>query len=334
MKKLLLIFFTFSFSLFTCLHVHAQNLVPNPSFEQYDSCPDNTDCNLSDAIGWNCHGSCVVYFNSCAPNNYYNYNGVPYNAAGFQYPASGNAYIAEYFYRPNSGYDRGYAEAKLISPLVINTKYYVTFKISLSDIDSGLWYNCAVNKEGALFTTIPLNYDTMLTLPQNHVQIYTNIIISDTLNWTTIQSSFIADSAYNYIIIGNFFPDSAISKIIFYQDPDTAAAYYIDDVCVSTDSTYCADWTGINDNIHLSNSSFVKIFPNPFSNEANLSISCPKNSPFSLIIYNPLGQIVRKINNIKANNVVIRKENLPNGIYFYTLSNQTDIIKNGKFIIQ
>ena len=334
MKKLLLLFFTFSLSLFMYLQVHAQNLVPNPSFEQYDSCPDNTDCNLSDAIGWSCYNSCVVYFNSCAPNSYYNYNGVPYNPAGFQYPASGNAYVGEAFYRPNSGYDRGYSEIKLISSLVINTKYYVTFKVSLTSIDSVDGYNCAVNKEGALFTTIPINCDTMLTPPPNHVKVYTNTIITDTLNWTTIQGSFIADSTYKYIIIGNFFADTATNKIIFFQDIDTGAAYYIDDVCVSADSTYCANWTGINDNIHPSNSSFVKIFPNPFSNEANLSISCPKNSPFSLIIYNPLGQIVRKINNIKANNVVIRKENLPNGIYFYTLSNQTDIIKNGKFIIQ
>ncbi len=332
-KKLLLLFFIFLFQ-FSTFNLKAQNLVINPSFEQYDSCPDNSDCNLSDATGWSCYMSCVVYFNSCAPYSPYNYNGVPYNAAGFQYPASGNAYAGEYFYYPHSVYNRGYSEGKLITPLVIGTKYYVTFKVSLCAIDSIWGFNFAVNKEGALFATIPINCDSLLTPSPSRVKVYTNTIITDTLNWTTIQGSFIADSVYKYIIIGNFFPDSATSKKMFFHNSDSAACYYIDDVCVSTDSIYCAEWTGINDNIHSQNSSCVTLFPNPFSIETTVSISCPQNSPYSIIIYNPLGQISRKIDNIRCNSIIIRKDNLPNGIYFYRLSNQTGIIKTGKLIIE
>jgi len=107
--------------------VKAQNLVPNPSFEQYDSCPNNNDCNIGDATGWSCYGGCVVYCNSCAPNSPNNYNGVPYNAAGFQYAATGNAYAGEYFYYPNSGYGRGYMGTTLSTPLIKRHKVLCNF---------------------------------------------------------------------------------------------------------------------------------------------------------------------------------------------------------------
>ncbi|MDO9187033.1 MAG: hypothetical protein Q7W13_13545 [Bacteroidia bacterium] len=89
MKKLLL-FFLFIFSFIFCKvhHTYAQtNLVPNPSFEQYSSCP-STECGISLATGWYSAGYTPDYFNGCASWPF----GAPQNAAGYQYPASGNAY--------------------------------------------------------------------------------------------------------------------------------------------------------------------------------------------------------------------------------------------------
>jgi|SRR6185312_6451696 len=325
MKKTFLLFLAFHFSFFT---VKAQNLVPNPSFEVYDTCPNNNDCNIGDAIGWSCYRSCVVYYNSCVP--FYNYNGIPYNAAGFQFAASGNAYAGEYFYFPNSGgggyhgvLNREYLGTTLSSPLIISTKYYVTFKVSLSAIDSALGFNCAINKIGALFSTVKYVCDSVNSTPPNRAQVYTNTIITDTLNWTTIQGSFIADSAYKYIIIGNFFTDAAISKIIFpIGSQDTAAFYYIDDVCVSTDSTYAADWTGTNEIPAEGNDIFV--YPNPSNGVFTFqsSLQGPKQS---LKIYNVLGEKVYSQPSISNSRFIVNLSNQPSGIYILSINSANQI---------
>lgn len=64
MKKFLLLFslFFFHFSLFTC---SAQNLVPNPSFEEYDTCPTNQQ-QIQHAIGWSAYRAMINYYNACA----------------------------------------------------------------------------------------------------------------------------------------------------------------------------------------------------------------------------------------------------------------------------
>src|ERR1043165_3367909 len=84
--------------LYSCLALsaHAQNLVPNPSFEDTVKCPTNHgDINGIDASNWLTFGSTPDYFNSC--NNYpasdYNHGcSVPDNWAGFQAAATGFAY--------------------------------------------------------------------------------------------------------------------------------------------------------------------------------------------------------------------------------------------------
>ncbi|MCE9539031.1 MAG: hypothetical protein K8R85_07425 [Bacteroidetes bacterium] len=88
MKKLLL----FSLLIFSFTFLNAQNLVPNPSFEQYSSCP-NTECGISLAAGWYSAGYTPDYYNSCgSPSGPFEF-GVPQNAVGYQHPASGNAYV-------------------------------------------------------------------------------------------------------------------------------------------------------------------------------------------------------------------------------------------------
>ncbi|MCC6186831.1 MAG: T9SS type A sorting domain-containing protein [Chitinophagaceae bacterium] len=65
-------------------------------------------------------------------------------------------------------------------------------------------------------------------------QVYTDSIIKDTLNWTKIEGSFLATGNENYISIGLFFNNSAISKILTnYCSASTQySAYLIDDVSV------------------------------------------------------------------------------------------------------
>src|SRR5690606_31382855 len=77
-----------------------QNLVPNPSFEQYNACPNGISSLMYDpgytsfptAKYWGnaLQQGSADYFNACAPKN--TYVSVPWNGFGYQTPRSGNAY--------------------------------------------------------------------------------------------------------------------------------------------------------------------------------------------------------------------------------------------------
>src|SRR5258708_7934679 len=69
----------------------AQNLVPNPSFEDTIQCPANPQPTIDYASHWSTYGSSSDYFNSCANNNSFIY-GVPSNFSGYQNAMHGIAY--------------------------------------------------------------------------------------------------------------------------------------------------------------------------------------------------------------------------------------------------
>src|SRR5260221_14559404 len=103
---------------------------------------------------------------------------------------------------------------------------------------------------GVMFSTVP--YDIFNPTPMtNNATLYTNSIINDTVNWTMIFGSFIADSAYNYIILGNFFDNNHTDTLMITTGFFNASYYYLDDICVSTDSLFTAtyNWTNNSETI-------------------------------------------------------------------------------------
>jgi len=120
----------------------SQNLVKNPSFEEYKYCPLvwDFDNNVKDWYSL----SNGVYFNSCAPS--YS-NGVPKNRWGNQLAHSGNAYasVLVYYYDFRGDF-RGYIEGEFIEPLKKDTLYCVSYYVNLIDIADG-----AIKKRGCFY---------------------------------------------------------------------------------------------------------------------------------------------------------------------------------------
>jgi hypothetical protein len=322
MKK---IFSLFLFLVYFTL-LKGQNLVPNPGFELYDSCPNN-QFQIHYASGWSSYGFTSDFFNSCAAS--FSIIDVPTNGAGYQ-PALGNGYAGFVAYFPTSSENREYLGRNLALSMIIGTRYYVTLKVSLSSIDAALGFNCATDHIGVRFSTIPFSFSSPAPT-NNFAHIYTTNIITDTANWTTIQGSFIADSTYQYISIGNFFDDLTTNKTYFFPSSNYAAYYFVDDICVSTDSTYCATLIGISED---QTSSTIKTFPNPFSTITTIELNEPVYNSLLLSIYNSSGQIVRKTEEINDTTILIKREDLGPGIYFFTLTdNEKTFFKTGKLII-
>ena len=99
--------------------VTGQNLVPNPSFEIYTSCPGPYWPNdVNKAAPWyNPTGSSPDYFDTCATAVGAGI-GIPYNAFCFQYPRTGSACVGLYSFGGNSV--RDYVQVKLLDTLKAN----------------------------------------------------------------------------------------------------------------------------------------------------------------------------------------------------------------------
>jgi hypothetical protein len=303
--------------------VLAQNLVPNPGFEDTASCPDGL-AQIYKSTGWSAYGGSPDFYCGCASTGFVS---VPFNIYGFQMASEGNSFcgIATYVKDDFGNYSfyREVIGRQLASPLIIGQKYYVSFKESftLNNFET----DCAANKTGALFSTVPFNnLDSLSSAPlKNYSHIYTDSILSDTSSWMTVSGSFIADSAYNYICIGNFFKN-ANTDIIDFSKGLYASYYYIDQVCVSTDSLTCFEPIGIN-TYRLPD--FIKMFPNPVSDILHIQIDKPFTEAIKLKMFDQFGELTKEID-LRSSITEIDIKNFARGVYFISFQiNDKTIIK-------
>ncbi len=315
MKNILTIFL-----LLTCGLCGGQNLVPNGDFEQYVACPRGNS-QMDSAVAWfqPTKGTCD-YFNQC--NTHPHTVSVPNNSFGFQDAHSGVAYSGIYLFTQSISEWREYIEVPLVTTLVANTCYHLEMYVSLADYSRFVTYEL-----GAYFSdTIVDSINTYFPLPFTP-QINNTTSVFDTINWTKVCGTYIANGTENYLIIGNFKDDVNTPRSYFYQGSITidGAYVYIDDVSVTPCGSPCTT-TGIEENEREQ----IKISPNPFSNQ--LTFSLADNEQTTISLYNFLGQQV--LRQTFTNSTTINTEQLADGIYFYELRSNKGSLKTGKLVKQ
>jgi hypothetical protein len=289
---------SFCFSLLAAFVV-GQNLVPNPSFEEHTGCPQGFPDLDGVCHNWQSFRGTPDYMHDCA--EFVGWS----NQLGYQIPNSGLAYAGFGVYQPtlpNQGNE--HIGVDLLSPLEIGTEYFVTFHVSCGY--TPLLVNIATNKIGALFTVNAYSDPQGTRQMPNNCQVFTNEIVSDTVIWTLISGSFIADSAYQYIVIGNFFEDVYLDTLNhpFLVVPQVAY-YFLDDVCVSTDSLYAHTWTGIRE--RKGSDYQTRVFPNPSIGRFNV---LSENRIAEIQVFDSRGKLIWSdtINGQKAELDISRKE--------------------------
>src|ERR1039458_6392949 len=95
MKKFFLLLFIFGIA--NGVKSFSQNLIPNSSFELYDTCPTTLD-QMSRCQGWSSFSISPDYYNAC---NGTGGLGVPSNGVGYQAASSGVAYAGLVAYSVN-----------------------------------------------------------------------------------------------------------------------------------------------------------------------------------------------------------------------------------------
>lgn len=203
MRNLIILFLLVAISL-SC---RAQNLVQNGNFEYFTSCP------ISISLVANCppwrqyHSGTSDYFNACVPLGGVD---VPTNGWGYQYAANGDGYMGAFALASPLSISPGASEyiAAPMAAMTVGTYYEVSMSVNLSDNSS---YGC--NGLGIWFydagPTSPIaGASNLNVLPQVHYNNYG--ILTDTQNWVRLSKIFLADSAYDNLVIGRFDPPGGL----------------------------------------------------------------------------------------------------------------------------
>ncbi|MCF8258706.1 MAG: gliding motility-associated C-terminal domain-containing protein [Flavobacteriales bacterium] len=234
-------------SALTSTEGHAQNLVPNPSFENYSSCPIGPG-EIGNVISWSTPDSASPdYYNSCYsplfPFPFIPSMDVPSNIQGYQEARTGNGYAGIISHEQSFGFNtdyREYLEVQLTQPMIAGQEYCVEFYWTLAD--KSVYY---VGEIGAYFTPSNIFLPISTTLPFTPQVSMSNVPMNDTTNWVLFQGSFVASGGEQYMIIGNFNTpantnsDTTGVQSNIFQTAGDFAYYFIEDVFVGTNCVTC-----------------------------------------------------------------------------------------------
>jgi hypothetical protein len=240
------------------------NLVLNPSFENYNTCPNNADeakyCIHWSSLdtAWNppdwAHEKPGIpeYANICATN--FNAS-IPSNVAFYHYPRSGNGLMLIQMFSDDTSSNnaRDYLQGHLSQTLIAGHNYGVKFYTTLGH-EGGY----GINGIGAYLDngTIDTTQNPGYVQNQYNPQVVDTLIVSDTLNWTKIEGSFTATGNEKLITIGQFRYNYRTNFITVPWGTATSWAWYlIDDVSVIDCSN--VPFAGHDTVIHLTDSAFL-----------------------------------------------------------------------------
>jgi gliding motility-associated-like protein len=310
----------FLYCILFCLlgsNIVAQNLVPNPSFEDTVYCP--TTISQFDAVAnWfnPSSGETPDYYNECSnilpPNFNLSGAGVPNNNFGYQFAQNGKAYAGIVTYDLQPTY-REYVAVQLEENLIEGKEYNWCIYISLLERA-----NFASNNIGiAISNNLIPNF--LFTTLAPYVYGNNTEVIYDHANWTKISGSFIAQGGEKYLYIGNFFDNSntQVFRVNNLIGIGEYSVYYIDNV-------------------------YLGIDPCPFEEEINLpNIFTPNgdgdNDLFKVmlnydnyIIYNRWGQKIFETNELNKfwDGKTQKGDDAPDGMYYYVIQGK-NINKSG-----
>lgn len=244
MNKLLSLFFFFTFLFLGTgkVSIHAQvlqNMVKNPSFEQYRKVPND--------LG---NTETIDYWSSptdASPDYFHRRAGgknvdIPYNKMGRCNARSGHAYVGLYAYasRYLKRNFREYLQLELKQPLLVGNTYCIKAHVFLSQSS-----NRAVGALGMTASKIRTEQNHERTIDTKNAMYLLQDDRSplDNRGWTEVSCQYKAQGGERYLVLGNFDDDrktkvsGAIENDTFKNPHVDFAYYYVDDVCVTNTKT-------------------------------------------------------------------------------------------------
>ncbi|MBK9761193.1 MAG: hypothetical protein IPO90_14780 [Flavobacteriales bacterium] len=126
--------------------------------------------------------------------------------------------------------------------------------------------------------------------PFNEAAVWLQNVQTDTSAWTTVSGWYTPDSAYTFLQIGNFFADSLLTPVTVFPNSEVATAYaFIDDVCVTYDSTPCDFSLAV---ATVTTETFG-VFPNPSFGYSFITLPSHISGPWEGELLDASGRLVR-----------------------------------------
>jgi hypothetical protein len=327
MRKLNLVLITIFLSMIFIKN-HAQNLVPNNSFEVHDTCPQYSS-KLYYASPWFqphiCYGNTT---NSCSSELFDSCNlsgevDVPLSSFGNQWAKSGSAYSG-IFCHVDTINKREYLEIPLNSPLIADSLYCVKFYISLAELSKK-----AISSIGAYFSVDSLldpSFGGTIEYVTPQVQNNSSIFLTSKTAWMLVSGYFVANGGEKYMTIGNFLSAANTSVQNVSGGSIDWVYYFIDDISVEI----CATGTG---SIENSNKSIFKIFPNPANDKVTFEFDLKNASSAILEIRDVTCKIIKEYALDENVNSLVLENDFQNGIYFCNIIADGSLLKSEKLVI-
>jgi hypothetical protein len=320
------LFFVFSFA---STAQETVNLVPNPSFEEFENgCPINLN---ESPLDWSWWRNSPNSFSTCVePQNVVDSLGwAPLNGFGYQNPFDGDSYIG-FVGCPtpeNAPFNdfREYMGCQLISPLEIGQTYFISFYVSVGVAGYHYEFNHACSHIGVIFNHQSYHkIDNPMPIP-NFAHLYTEEVVSDTANWVSISGSFVADQDYTHMAIGVFFEFDSLNVVQLLPGTGLGAYYYVDDVCVSLFPD-CMDLS-VSDEMKEDDRFFI--YPNP----ASQMITIQSQRPIESIRLLNMNGIEVFINTPFLSNFNLNISSIASGIYLMETKTVDNKVNRERLVI-
>lgn len=198
--------FSFSLLVFLSFKSLAQNLIPNPSFENYSKCPEAIK-QIDRVDSWySANAGSPEYFNRC----------------GFEAaikPVDGDGMVGLIFlddYRSMVEY----LQVELMKPLERDQYYCLSFYVGSSSLNP-----IVTDKIGAYFTNEALKtpiWEPFIKYPQ----VKTEEIIESNEKWVRVEGVFKAKGDEKYMTIGNFYEAHYLKEEQTYANSSQVFTYY------------------------------------------------------------------------------------------------------------
>jgi hypothetical protein len=185
---------------------------------------------------------------------------------------------------------------------------------------SCIFLSTPFGSQGSNYTYCDVRYNNLVN-PACQYEFYNNVpyglpnIVADSIYWGS-QSTQHVDS-----VIFDFF-DFANQSVVFYQ-PILLFPTEVDTVChiLSIDI----------DQIETK-SLFSFVFPNPFTENTTIRFEKRLNNA-AIMMFNIFGQLVKMKEHLSGNEILFSRDNLPEGVYFYSVFDGDSQKYRGKVIV-
>lgn len=229
----------------------SQNLVLNPSFEEFKDCPWQIGRFDKNVAYWSTPNlSSTDFFSSCSKSvGFVNYN-------GNQDSKTGKSFVGAYLFSPDNY--REYVQGELSQTLSAGKQYKITFYISLAENSTHSLNNISllftqeklgfkpVSNNKSVLTQSNFNYNPFKHIDENYIKPseYTKLpfemihfkneqFYNNPEKWTEITIIYTASGYEKFFSIGNFDSNSKTEKQQrFAKQKHEFAYYYIDDVSI------------------------------------------------------------------------------------------------------